>query len=447
MQGAKLFFMFALEFGNSKNLKHSTSNASVTLSQASDMTYTILFLPRKGKMKADIGRCPLYLRITVGNSRTEVSFNKWINPEKWNPKSQRLVGNSPEAKAINDFIREVEVKLHNIHTSLLKNGELITADTLKAHLLGKTERQKTILEAFDHHLKYNGNSYSLATTKKYGYCRDHLKNFIWKTYNTTDAFLSKVSLPFIKEFQLYLLEESQFLNEAGETIKKNTNDHNSTLKYLKMFKTIISNAVAYEWIDLNPFALFKEKFKSVEQEYLDESELNKIIEKSISIERLNLVRDLFIFSCFTGLAYADLKKLSKDDIFIGIDGNRWINIKRTKTDTICKIPLLGITEGILRKYSTYPECINSGKLLPVCSNQKMNAYLKEIADLSGIKKNLTCHVARRTFATVAIDNGVPAETVIKIIGHSGFKHLHLYAKTGDKKLAEDTNILRSKFGR
>ncbi len=434
--------MFVLpKISENKCRNHSLT----TLSQASDMKYQLLFFPRKGKMKVGTRTCPLYLRIS-STGRIEVSLNKWINPDKWNPKSQRLVGNTPEAKAINEFIKEVEVKLHNIHTSLLKKGDLINAEVLKAHLLGKTGKQKTVQEAFDYHLKYNEKNYSVATSKKYGYCKDHLKNYIWKSYNTTDIFLLMVDLPFIKEFQLYLSEQCQFVNETGKMVRKAANDHNSTLKYLKMFKTVISNAVAYKWIDADPFALFKEKFKAVEQEYLDESELREIIEKEISTDRLKLVRDLFVFSCFTGLAYADLKKLSKEHIVIGIDGKRWINIKRTKTDTVCKIPLLGDAENILKRYSSHPDCVNTGKLLPVCSNQKLNAYLKEIADLSGITKNLTCHVARRTFTTVAIDNGVPAETIIKIIGHSGFKHLHLYAKTGDKKLAEDMNILRTKFG-
>ena len=398
-------------------------------------------------MKADIGRCPLYLRISCAGVRIEVSLNKWIEPSKWNSNAQRLKGNSEEAKAINEFVKSIEVKLHNIHTSLLNKGDLITAEVLKAHLLGKTDRQKTILEAFDDHIKNNEKNYSPATVKKYGYCRNHLKNFIWKTYKTVDIFLSKVELHFIKKFELYLSEESQFVDETGKMVKKAANDHNSVLKYIKMFKTIISNAVAYKWMDSNPFALYKEKYKSVEQEYLDETELKKIIDKNISIERLEVVRDLFVFCCFTGLAYADLKKLSKEHVVIGIDGHRWLNIRRTKTNTVCKIPLLEEAEDLLRKYASHPIVNNSGLLLPVGSNQKLNAYLKEIADLTGISKNLTCHVARRTFVTVAIDSGVPAETIIKIIGHSTYKHLHLYAKTGERKLAEDMKILRNKkFG-
>lgn len=411
------------------------------------MSYILKFFPRKGKQKAGMRTCPLYLRISCNGVRVEVSLNKWIEPGKWNPKAQRLVGNSPEAKAINEFVKSVEVKLHNIHTSLLNKGDVISAEVLKAHLLGQTGKQKTVLEAFDYHIRHNGKAYSIATLKKYGYCRTHLKNFIWKSFSTTDVFLQRVELPFVREFHSYLNEECQFNDENGKLVHKVANDHNSTLKYVKMFKTVISNAVAYKWLESNPFALYREKYEAVEQESLDETELTKILETDIPIERLSLVRDLFVFSCFTGLAYADLKKLSMEHIVIGIDGHKWINIKRTKTNTVCKIPLLPAAETILRKFVSNPICINTGKLLPVCSNQKLNKYLKEIADLSGINKNLTCHVARRTFTTVAVENGVPADTIIRIIGHSTYKHLHLYAKTGERKLAEDMKILRTKkFG-
>jgi hypothetical protein len=213
------------------------------------MSYILKFFPRKGKQKAGMRTCPLYLRISCNGVRVEVSLNKWIEPGKWNPKAQRLVGNSPEAKAINEFVKSVEVKLHNIHTSLLNKGEVISAEVLKAHLLGQTGKQKTVLEAFDYHIRHNGKAYSIATLKKYGYCRTHLKNFIWKSFSTTDVFLQRVDLPFVREFHSYLNEECQFNDENGKLVQKVTNDHNSTLKYIKMFKTVISNAVAYKWLE------------------------------------------------------------------------------------------------------------------------------------------------------------------------------------------------------
>jgi site-specific recombinase XerD len=397
-------------------------------------------------MKTNRGLCPLYLRITAGNSRAEVSLNKWINPLKWNAQAQELVGNSPEAKAINMFIKSVEVRLHNIHTDLLNRGEIINANLLKAHLQGKAKQQKTVLEAFDYHLKLKNNEYSPATVKKYQYCKEHLKNFIWTQYCSADVAISKVDLIFIKEFQLFLYEKKQFIDVNKKTVIKSANEHNSALKYVKMFKTVIKNAVAYKWLDADPFALFNERFKTEEQESLDEIELKKITEKELPIERLDIVRNLFVFACFTGLSYADLKKLSKHDIVIGIDNSKWINLKRTKTNITCKIPLLKAAEDIIDKYSSHPLCQKTENLLPVYSNQKLNEYLKEIAALSGITKNLTCHVARRTFATIASNSGVPAETIVKVIGHSSFKYLHLYAKTGERKIASDMNFLRQHFG-
>ncbi len=174
------------------------------------MKYDTLFFPRKGKKKITAGTCPLYLRITAGNRRVEVSFNKWINSSKWNPQSQELIGNSPEAKAINTFIKSVEVKLHNIHSELINKGELITASLLKAHLLGKAQEQKTLLGVFDYHLKIKDKDYSTATVKKYGYCKDHLKNFVWIKYNSTDISLSKVDLVFIKGISKNLSYDALF---------------------------------------------------------------------------------------------------------------------------------------------------------------------------------------------------------------------------------------------
>lgn len=211
LKNQKRIFKFADLSGVPENLKLSPlPKASTKLPEANIMMYSHRIFPRKGKMKADIGMCPLYLRIICGE-RIEVSLNKRVNPQKWNSKSQRLVGNTPEAKAINDFIKSVEVRLHNIHTSLLNKGEFINAEILKANLLGKTGKHKTVLEAFDYHIRHNEKNYSTATLKKYGYCRDHLKNYIWKCYQTSDVFLSKVDLPFIKEFQLYLSELARFI--------------------------------------------------------------------------------------------------------------------------------------------------------------------------------------------------------------------------------------------
>jgi len=168
--------------------------------------------------------------------------------------------------------------------------------------------------------------------------------------------------------------------------------------------------------------------------------------KVFATDRLNQVKDIFLFSCFTGLAYSDVKKLSRKNIGIGVDGERWIFINRTKTDTRSNIPLLPIAKALLEKYENHPQAINQEKLLPILSNQKMNSYLKEIADVCEINKELTFHIARHTFATtVTLSNGVPIESVSKMLGHKNLKTTQHYAKILDLKVSDDMKILREKF--
>jgi integrase len=158
------------------------------------------------------------------------------------------------------------------------------------------------------------------------------------------------------------------------------------------------------------------------------------------------MRDIFVFSCYTGLAYADVKKLKRSEINTGVDGEQWIFSPRQKTDTPCPIPLLPVALQLLEKYAHYPKCINQDRVLPVLTNQKMNAYLKEIADLCGINKVLTFHLARHTFATtICLSNGVPMETVSKMLGHTNLKQTLHYAKTLHSKIGADMASLRQKL--
>jgi site-specific recombinase XerD len=204
--------------------------------------------------------------------------------------------------------------------------------------------------------------------------------------------------------------------------------------------------LANGWLTKDPFANYKSKVKEVIREYLTEREIQDLMEKELVSDRLELVRDIFIFSCFTGLAYIDVKQLSKDNIVLGIDGDKWINKNRQKTDTSSRIPILPTAQFIIDKYANHPVCVNEDKLLPIFSNQKMNAYLKEIATVCGINKELTFHIARHTFATtVTLSNGVPIETVSKMLGHTNLKTTQHYAKILDKKISEDMKILKDKF--
>jgi len=223
-------------------------------------------------------------------------------------------------------------------------------------------------------------------------------------------------------------------------------DHNTTMKYLSNFKKIVIICLKNGWLTKDPFYGFKLARKEVVREFLTDEELGLIRSKYFSMERISQVRDIFLFSCYTGLAYADVKKLKRSEICVGVDGEKWIFTSRQKTDTLSRIPLLTQAIEILDRYKNYPTCDNQDSLLPVLSNQKMNAYLKEIADCCGIQKPFTYHTARHTFATtITLSNGVPIETVSKMLGHRNLKTTQHYAKILDKKVGEDMRRLKEKL--
>ncbi|MCX6256824.1 MAG: site-specific integrase [Bacteroidia bacterium] len=252
-------------------------------------------------------------------------------------------------------------------------------------------------------------------------------------YKRDDMFLSELKFEFITGFEYFL---------------KTTRNcaHNSTIKYIKNFRKVINFAMKHGWLENDPFAVFSGKLKAVEREALTSEELATIEGKQICIPRLDKVRDIFVFSCYTGLAYIDAAKLTSHHIYKGIDGLMWINIHRTKTETKSAIPLLPKALEILAKYQDYSEANPKGQLLPVSSNQRMNTYLKELADICGITKNLTFHLARHTFATtVTLTNGVPIESVSSMLGHTSIKTTQIYSKVVEKKVSQDMAALREKL--
>lgn len=426
-------------------------------SAKNSMNYYASFILRREKAKENL--IPLYLRITYRQKRVEVSLNHYIHPDQW--VGQRLslekkFMSKKDIKAINEAIENCTHDLRSIFNELKAQNAPITANLLKDKLLGKekpqiTEKKKTILDACNHYIKdlevqSKYGDCAEATVKKYQYLATHLSNFMYYKCQQTDLTIEQLDLYFVKQFFSYLLEEIKFKNGAGKLIIKKRNRNNSAIKCLKNFKTVINNvAIAFGWISKNPFAGFKMKMEKVEKVHLTEHEINAILNKDIENERLAVIKNLFLFQCFTGLAYIDMERLTKNNIVLDIEGNKWLSVARKKTNTPCKIPLLSLPENIINKYANHPVCINSGKLLPVISNQNYNQYLKELATICNINKSITTHVGRRSFASLALNNGVPAETLIKIIGHTNFSTLHLYAKHDEKKINSDIQQLKKKF--
>lgn len=396
---------------------------------------SILFYIRK-KGVSDPSQAIIYLRITYNGKRAEVSTMRKVAISKWDAKANKVIGYTPEAKQTNRQLEIIKNRIYEIYQKFLyDDNNYISAKEIRDEFIGANTNKKLILEMFDEHNqrmeKLVGREFSFRTLQRYKTTKKHLQKFIISNCNSGDQPVHQVDVKFINSF-IYYLKAAQGLS------------HNSSLKYIAYFKKIIRQAYANGWIDKDPFYNFKLRPKAIAKEYLNQEEINILIEKQFSISRLEQVRDVFIFSCFTGLAYIDVAKLCTNDIIIGIDGKRWIKIKRTKTKSLSSIPILPIAEEIISKYSSIP--CGKDQLLPVYSNQKTNGYLKEIADLCGITKKLTFHVARHTFATtITLSNGVPIESVSKMLGHTSLKTTQHYAKILDTKLAEDMNKLRLRF--
>jgi site-specific recombinase XerD len=397
---------------------------------------SILFYLKRAKVNAQ-GLVPIFQRITINGKRIDNSTGKFIDPTKWHTEMSKMRGASEEARSINSHLDYLKSKIYDAEKNLIKTDIPINSETLKNKLLGIEERSRTLIPIFQEHnnkiKELVSKEYAPGTLERYKTSLKHTIDFLEWKYKVSDIEIDKINHAFITDYEFYLRSVRNCAN-------------NTAVKYIKNFSKIIKICLANNWIDRNPFSNYKAKVREVERVYLSEEEIENIINKDFKTDRLSLVRDIFLFSCFTGLAYIDVKNLTKSHISPGIDGEKWIFTHRQKTETASKIPILPITQMIIDKYEDHPESNNQNKLLPILSNQKMNAYLKEIAGVCEIKKELTFHIARHTFATtVTLTNGVPIESVSKMLGHKNLRTTQHYVKVLDKKVSEDMMVLRNKM--
>lgn len=398
---------------------------------------SILFYTKRAKAAAN-GLVPIYTRITINGKRFEQSTNRFVEISKWSTEGNKMKGTSEEARLINNHLDLLKNQIRDAEMELIHKKTPVTIETIKGKLLGIDERARMLVPIFqDHNDKIKeliGKEYAPGTLERYTTSLKHTIEFMQWKYNVSDIDITKIDHAFVTDYEFWLRSVRNCAN-------------NTAVKYLKNFNKIIKLCLANDWLDKNPFANYKSKVKEVERVYLTEEEIQSIIEKDFKTERLSLVRDIFLFSCFTGLAYIDVKNLTKSHISYGIDGEKWIFTHRQKTESASKIPILPVTQMIIDKYENHPQSNNEDKLLPILSNQKMNAYLKEIAAICEIEKELTFHIARHTFATtVTLTNGVPIESVSKMLGHKNLRTTQHYAKVLDRKVSEDMKILKDKFG-
>ena len=398
--------------------------------------FSLLFTLRRPKNYVS-GDMPIYMRITVDGLVKEMTTSRSCDPELWDQQSEKAKGKNESQVELNHHLSTLKLKVYQARLSLMERNKVISAEAIKDLLIGKPEKSKMILEVFKEHNDQMAallhTEYALGTLERYRTSLEHTKSFIKWKYGFEDFPINKLDFQFASQYEFWL-----------RTVRRC--NHNTAIKYLSNFKKIVNGCMRRGWLTKDPFLGFKMSKREVEIIPLSAEDLKAIEYKPLPNDRLRQVRDIFLFCCYTGLAYVDIKNLKRSEITIGIDGEKWIHTKRQKTEAPSRIPLLPPALQIMEKYDTHIQCLSDNRLLPVSSNQKMNAYLKEIADLCNIDKHLTFHIARHTFATtVTLSNGVPIETVSKMLGHRNLKTTQHYAKILDRKVSDDMKQLRERL--
>lgn len=399
-------------------------------------TLSVLFIIKKAKLLKN-GEAPICMRITVNKRVAEVMIKRSIPIDLWNQKKECSKGKDRVAAELNHYINTVRAKVLQIHRELEIDNKPITADIIKDCFYGRDKVQRSLLEVYaEHNEKCRaliGKEYTESTVTKFDTSINRLKEYIRSCYHRDDIMLAELDGQFIRDFDFWLKTKKHCQN-------------NSALKHLKNLKKIVRIALANDWIKKDPFYGIHFKQEEVNVEFLSREELDILMNKKFTIKRLEQVRDIFVFCCFTALAFVDVQQLSREHLIKDNNGALWIRKARQKTNQMCNIPVLSIPQRILRKYEDNAECIKKGVLLPVISNQRMNAYLKEIADLCGITKRLTTHVARHTAATVVfLANDVSMENVSKILGHSNIRMTQHYAKVLDSSIMREMVNMEKNF--
>ncbi len=402
-----------------------------------NQTFSVQFLVRPDKKIKSEGN--IFVRVTVNGARTEFSLKMKVHIAQWNNDKEKIESRSTEARQLNHYIDNVKGQLLGIYRELVLNKELVTPEIIKNHFYGIKDKGETLLSLLEYHRESQKDMLSWGTLKNYQTTEKYVSKFLLEKKKTGDIYLHQLNYQFITEFESYLRAHRPVDHQRPL-------GNNGVMKHLERLRKMVNMAFKMEWIAKNPFEKHRLVFKKVERPYLSQQELNRMEEKQFSIERIQFVKDLFIFACYTGLAYIDVSQLTPMNIVKGIDGSDWIYTKREKTEVQVHIPILPTAFEIIHKYRDHPRAQDHNKLFPPISNQKINSYLKEIADLCGITKPLSFHIARHTFATtVTLSNGVPIETVSKLLGHTKISTTQIYAKVVENKISADMQQLQLKL--
>jgi len=391
-------------------------------------TFSLLFYIRRNKLNKN-GEAPVFMRLTVNGQRADASVKRFIAPRLWNADKGKALEKSREGKDLNLYLDAISANILRIQRDMELDRMEVSAQNILNRYLGKaTPDRHTLVEIFSAHNEkckaLSGINFAPGTVVRYETSLRLTREFMRNTYKKEDIYLDEISAQFVEDYEFYL-----------KTVRKCC--HNTTSKYLMNFKKITRIALAKGWMKRDPFAQIRFHLEPVERDFLEKQELKILLDKKIEITRLAQVRDIFCFCCLTGLAFTDVQQLKPEHIVKDINGMDWIRKARQKTRNMCNIPLLDAARKILERYNDNPYCQAHGVLLPVCSNQKMNAYLKELADICGIRKHLSTHCARHTFATLTLASGATIENVAKMLGHANTNMTRHYARILDSSIMRD----------
>lgn len=395
-------------------------------------TFGLLFYIRRDKTNKK-GEAPVFMRLTINGERADASIKRFIEPHAWNSAKGKANEKCRGGKDLNLYLDAISANILRIQRDLELDKKEVSAQIILNRYLGKEQSDRhTLMEVFRAHNEkcraLSGISLAPGTVIRYETTLRLTEEFLQKSYQKEDCYLDEVTNQFIEDFEFFL-----------KTVRRCC--HNTTSKYLMNFKKIVRIALAKGWMKKDPFAQIRFHLDPVEREFLEKQELKAMLNKAISIPRLAQVRDIFCFCCLTGLAFTDVQQLKEEHLVADIHGKIWIRKARQKTKNMCNIPLLDEAQKILDRYKEHPYCQTHGVLLPVCSNQKMNSYLKELADICGIRKNLSTHCARHTFATLTLASGATIDNVAKMLGHANVNMTRRYAKVLDSSIMRDMEVV------
>jgi len=397
-------------------------------------TFAILFYVKRTKLLKN-GEAPIFMRITVDAIRAEMSIQRSINLSEWIDKKGCAKSTNANNRRLNHYLEHIRHRLYEIQKELKDENKTVTAELLKNRYMGINEANVSFVELYtEHNRKLKeliGKGFTAATLARHETSLKHVVEFMQHKYNRDNILLKNITPDFIQEYEHYL-----------RTVRNCAN--NTTVKYIRNMGKILKWAVQKDIIRKNPISSFRYRLNEVDKTFLTDTELDSILKKTFVSDRLTHVRDVFAFCCFTGMAFIDVKQLHREDLAVASNGEIVIRKKRKKSGVFYNIPLLPMARQILDKYKDVP--LPNGQVLPVPTNQKMNAYLKEIADVCGITKTLTTHCARHTFATtVTLANNVSIESVSKMLGHKSIKMTQQYAKVLEKTVVREMGELAVKL--